>query len=88
MFKNQLKYYRKLTGMSQYKVAEILGITQAGYAYYENGTREPSIEMLKKLCILFNCTSDELLEIDNPADRKKVVIHHSFNNSNNIKIKI
>ena len=87
MFKNQLKFYRKQNGLSQQEVANKLATTQQAYSYYENGTREPNIDTLKKLCIIFNCTSDELLELDNPADRKKVVINHSFNNSNNINFK-
>lgn len=88
MFQNQLKYYRKLFGLSQQKVANKLCITQKAYSNYENGLREPNLEMLRKLCILFNCTADELLEIETPSERAKVQINNSFNNSNNINLKI
>ena len=86
--KNQLKYYRKLSGMTQRQIAENLCITQQAYANYEQGTREPSMDIIKKLCVLFNCTSDELLEIETEKDREKVQINNSFNNSKNIKVKI
>lgn len=88
MFKNQLKFYRKSLGLSQQQIAKQLCITQQAYGYYENGTREPSLDTLRRLCIIFDCTADELLEIDTPSERKKVVINHSFNNSKDISLKI
>lgn len=88
MFKNQLRFYRKSIGLSQEKIAEKLGMTQQAYANYENGIREPGIETLKRLCCIFECTADELLEIDTPAERKKVMINNSFNNSKNINVKL
>ena len=88
MFKNQLKYFRKLAKLSQKQVAYQLCITQQAYSYYENGTREPNIDLIKKLCVIFNCTSDELLEIDTPSERAKININNSFNNSKNINVKI
>lgn len=88
MFKNQIKYYRKLSKLTQKQVAEYLCITQQAYSYYENGTREPNFDILRKLCVLFNCTADELLEIETEKDRQKVQINNSFNNSKNIKVKI
>lgn len=88
MFKNQLKYYRKSINISQEQIANKLGMTQQAYANYEQGIREPNIETIKKLCIIFDCTADELLEIDTPASRNKVNINNSFNNSTDIKIKL
>lgn len=88
MFSNQLKFYRKSLGLSQQQIADKLCITQRAYGNYEQGKREPDLETLKKLCIIFDCTADELLEIDTPSDRKKVVINHSFNNSKDISLHI
>ena len=88
MFKNQLKYFRKSIGLTQQKIADSLCITQRTYAHYETGKHEPSIEIIKKLCVLFNCTADELLEIDTPGERAKVQINNSLNGNNiNVKIK-
>lgn len=75
-------------GYTQQQVADYLCISQRTYAHYETGKHEPNIDTIKKLCILFNCTSDELLEIDTEKDRQKVQINNSFNNSKNIKVKI
>lgn len=88
MFKNQLKYYRKLSGLSQEQVGQQLNMTQAGYSYYEKGTREPNIDIIRKLCIIFNISADELLEIETKEERAKVQINNSFNNSNNINFKV
>ena len=88
MFKNQLKYYRKLNNLTQTQVAKKIGMSRQGYQHYEIGDNEPSLEILKRLCILFNCTADELLEIETPSERAKVQINNSFNGNNiNVKIK-
>lgn len=88
MFKNQLKYYRNLNKLTQTQVAKKIGMSRQGYQHYEIGDNEPSLDILKKLCVLFNCTADELLEIETPSERAKIQINNSFNNSNNIKLNI
>ena len=88
MISDQIKFYRKSLGFTQQEVAERLNISRQGYLYYEKGTREPNIETIKKLCIIFDCTADELLELETPSQRKKVTINHSFNNSRNINVKL
>ena len=88
MISDQIKFYRKSLGFTQQEVAERLNISRQGYLYYEKGTREPNVETIKKLCLIFDCTADELLEIETPAQRKKVTITHSFNNSRNINVKL
>lgn len=88
MISDQIKFYRKSLGFTQQEVAERLNISRQGYLYYEKGTREPNVETIKKLCLIFDCTADELLEIETPAQRKKVTINHSFNNSRNINVKL
>lgn len=86
--KNQLKFYRSQNKLKQEEVAQKIGVTRQCYAHYEQGIREPGLEILKKLCVLFNCTADELLEIDTPGERAKVQINNSFNGNNiNVKIK-
>ncbi len=72
MISNQIKFYRKALGLTQQQVAERLKITRQGYLYYEKGTREPNIDTLKKLCVIFDCTLDELLEFDTPQRREAV----------------
>ena len=87
-FAEQIKLLRKKHNLKQNELAKKIGVTRQAYANYEQGTREPSMDIIKKLCILFDCTSDELLEIETEKDRQKVNINNSFNNSKNIKVKI
>lgn len=88
MLGNLIKTNRERFRMSQTQLATILGLTQEAISKYENNVREPSVETLKKLCVLFNCTADELLEIDTASERAKVQINNSFNGNNiNVKIK-
>ena len=87
MFKNQLKFYRNSLGLSQQEIANKLNISRQAYQHYECGDREPTLDTLKKLCVIFDCTSDELLEIDNSTARSKVNINNSFNGKNiNVKL--
>lgn len=88
MFCKILSTYRKSCGYSQDEIAKYLHITRQAYSLYETGKCEPNIDTLRRLCILFDCTADELLEIDTPLARKSVQISDSFNNSTNISVKI
>lgn len=54
--------YRKAKGITQRELAEKLGVTQPTIAQYETGVRKPDIVTLKKLAVLLECTTDQLLE--------------------------
>lgn len=53
--------FRKKANLSQKQLADKLHVTQQSVSQWEKGLREPSIEMLKKLAEIFNCTIDELV---------------------------
>ena len=56
-----LQSIRKQRNLTQKATAEKLGIPARTYSSYENGDREPNIEMLIKLADFFNVTADELI---------------------------
>lgn len=87
MIKDILKRIRKENGYKQDQIAKILGVTKSCYSNYEQGIREPSIEIIKKLCVLFDISADELLEIDSNEQRKNVIINSFNNNSGKIDFK-
>lgn len=60
-FNEKLKQLRIERALSQNTVAEKLGLTRAAYANYEQGIREPSYEILKKICQFYEVTSDYLI---------------------------
>lgn len=61
-----LKLLRKLKGASQKDVADYLGMTQSGYQRYETGTREPPVDILKRLADYFGVSVSELVS-DSPS---------------------
>lgn len=67
--------YRKLKGLTQKEVAEYLGITQAGYSYYEHGKRALSFEIALKLSELFGVSTYFLGYIDNkqPINNEEII---------------
>ena len=56
-----LKRIRKKKGYSQLKVAMDLSISREAISYYENGQRNPDIEMLVTLSNYFNVSIDYLI---------------------------
>lgn len=66
----RLKLLRIEKGLTQKQVAEIIGLTVKGYNFYELNLREPPIDTLKKLCNLFNVSSDYLLGLEDETGAK------------------
>lgn len=60
LFACNLIRFRKAHKLTQEQVADILKLKRSTYAYYERNTT-PSLEIIQKLCILFNTTVEELL---------------------------
>ena len=56
-----LKKIRKEINLNQLKVAMDLNISREALSHYENGKRQPSIEMLNKLSRYFNVSIDFLI---------------------------
>ena len=56
-----LKELRKSKNLTQYELANMLQISQAAIACYENGKREPHIQSLIAYADLFECSVDYLI---------------------------
>ena len=59
--KDVLKIERMGRCWTQQQVADILKIQRATYAQYERGQSVPPAETLKRLSLLFNISTDEIL---------------------------
>lgn len=57
----KLKELRNEKGLTLKEVALGIEIPLQTYAGYEHGTREPSIEMLKRICIFFDVSADYII---------------------------
>lgn len=56
-----LKILRKQRKLNQLKVAMDLNISRESLSYYENGKRNPDIQMLKAMSEYFNVSIDFLI---------------------------
>lgn len=62
-FSDMLKTLRKNRGYTQKNLADILNVSQNAIYNWENGKRQPSIEMLEKIAEHFGVTVDYLIGI-------------------------
>ena len=61
MEKIALKELREWKGISQMQLAEEIGVNHRTISQYENGTREPDIQTIKKLCKYLGVTAGQLI---------------------------
>ena len=61
MFGKKLREVRMARGSTQPKLAEAVGLALRSYQCYEQGTREPSLQMLVKLADVLEVPTDYLL---------------------------
>jgi transcriptional regulator with XRE-family HTH domain len=61
MFNQRLRELRKQKGISQYDLADQLGLSRGQIANYEQGTREPDYDTLHRFAEYFDVTDDYLL---------------------------
>lgn len=57
---NKIKYFRKISKMTQGELGEKMGIKKATVSHYENGIRTPDQDKLFELAEIFNISIDEL----------------------------
>lgn len=65
----RIKELRNEAGLTQKQVAKLLNKSETGFASWEQGLAEPSVNDLRLLCVIFNVSADEFLCLDNPAMR-------------------
>lgn len=61
MLHERLKEQRMEKGYTLKYVSEQLNVTIRSICRYESGEREPSIDMLKRLCDFYDVTADYLI---------------------------
>ena len=62
-YMDKLKEIRRARGMTQQQLADECGIERSRIANYEIDYREPSIDIIKKLCEALHCTPNDLLGV-------------------------
>jgi len=85
MLGKKISKLRKNKKLSQYELADCLGFSRGKLANYEQGTREPDYETLKKIADFFGVSTDHLLGRENTKETKKAIDHEeekTFNDPN------
>lgn len=60
-FAKNVRLLRKQNRMSQFMLADKLGVSQRTVSHYENGSSEPSLQILCRIARIFKVSVDELL---------------------------
>ena len=68
MFKDALKALRIRSEMSQEELANRLGLAKSTISMYENGQREPSLEILEAIADTFNVDMNTLTDSQKSAE--------------------
>ena len=61
----KIQELRLSANMLQRELAKKIGVAEYVVSNWEQGRSAPSIDDLKKLCVIFDVTMDELLDMDN-----------------------
>lgn len=84
----KIKELRKEAGFTQKQLAMLLNKSETGFASWEQGLSEPSVNDIRMLCSILEVSADYLLGLEDETGAK-LHIENSFNNfSNNGHIEI
>lgn len=64
MLSNNIKFLREQQGLTQAQLADIAGVTDKAVSTWENGTYQPRMGAIERICGHFNVTKSALLDTD------------------------
>ena len=68
-YSERIRELRKMRGMSQQVLADMLDLNKVTVSQYERGIRRPNIDIVTAMCDIFNVSSDYLLGEDDVTIR-------------------
>ncbi len=77
-FRKNIEYLRKGNNLSQEDLAFKLGVSRQAVSKWESGGAYPETEKMMKMCSIFNCTLDDLLNSDLEEERKEKEGRYTF----------
>lgn len=60
-FSDRLASLRKQRGLTQEALADLIGVTKTQVYRYENGSSQPTLDVIKHLALALSVTSDQLI---------------------------
>lgn len=83
--RNNIIKYRKLMGLKQSDLAEMLGIAPTSVSSWERGANAPDIETLIKICKIFKISLSEMYGIDEVSiSHNEVILIDKYRQLDNI----
>ena len=73
MLSKNLKLLRTANDMTQEQVAKFLGIGRSAYSNYEDGRREPPIDVLEKFANIMGCDLATIYEENEEAVKSQLI---------------
>lgn len=71
VFRINLRALRRDRNLTQWQIAEAIGVDRVTYARWETGARKPSVDAISSLASFFNTSIEALLGVSKPAARKR-----------------
>ncbi len=62
MYGKRIRELRQERKLSQAQLAELISVTQSTIGKYEREELEPNLEVIKKICKIFNVSADYLID--------------------------
>lgn len=75
-FNTRLSELRKQRGLTQESLAESIGVTKTQVYRYENGSSQPTLDVIRNLAVTLSVTTDQLIfeEGERQADDSLVLL--------------
>ena len=52
------------SGLKKSEIASVIGVSRATVSQYLSGRAQPTLATLAKLCLVLDCSADDILNID------------------------
>ena len=75
----KIKELRKEIGLTQKQLAKMINKSETGFASWEQGLSEPSVNDIRLLCFILDVSADYLLGLEDESGTK-TKLKNSFNN--------
>ncbi len=77
--KERIRKLRREKKLTQQELAKALDVSPSTISMYEQGRREPDIDLLLRLAVFFQTTTDDLLGLNDQQDSKMPLIKGQLN---------
>ncbi len=74
MFNDNLKMFMEKNDLTNTKLAKMLGVSEVAVSRWVSGQRNPRKVMIDRMCEIFNCTHNDLMQDHKDLDAYREVL--------------